>query len=112
MPELKGDTMSGRYRYEYKEFTADDMRRAMNRLDLKDAAFARLWRVREPSRVAHWRTGKERIPPWVPVALAMMEAHPGNLVTLRQIAAETIVRDNWRPDDGEYPFLSGEPTDE
>ena len=80
-------------RFEYSRMTAIQFSQALKEIDMPALAFARIFGFEE-----------KRI--WVPVVMAVLQNVPGAIPEARQAAAEMIVRDNFRPQDGEFPYLA------
>ena len=98
-------------RFERLPYTADDLRADLADLDaegMSGGTFLRLWEVNNSNAIQDWLSGKRPIPGWVRPAFALMFTHPGNVAELRRIASETIERDNFNPDLGDFPFASVE----
>ena len=94
-------------RFEYTRMTAKDFRDGLAAIDMPPLAFGRIFGFDE-KRIRLWMTGQEDIPIWVRPVMAMLQNAPGAIPEARQAAAEMIIRDNARPEDGEYPYLAKE----
>lgn len=89
-------------RFDYDHLSADQFRGRLRSLEMPADAFARIFGVRS-NTVDRWLEG-QTIPPWVHVALALLEL-PGGLSQAREAAAQMIRADNLRPELGAYPYL-------
>jgi hypothetical protein len=97
------------HRFTRLPYTADDLRADLADLEtngMTGPTFLRLWEVNNGNAIADWLSGKRPIPGWVRPAFALMFAHPGNIVELRNVASQTIKTDNTRPDRGEFPYAN------
>ncbi len=92
-------------RFEYKRMTPDELREGLQTIGMPHGAFCRVFGL-EPQRLNDFLSGDRDIPMWVPISIAMMARAPGALPEARQEAAERIIRDKARPQDGEYPYLA------
>ena len=96
-------------RFERLPYTTDDLRDDLVDLEaegMSEGTFLRLWEVNNSNAIQDWLCGKRPIPGWVRPAFALMFPHPGNVAELRQIAAQTIVKDNFNTDLGAFPFAN------
>jgi len=98
-------------RFEYKRMTAPEFKADLAAIGMPPLAFGRIFGFEE-TRIKQWGTGEQDIPTWVPIVTQMMKNVPGAIPEARQAAAEHIIRDNLRPEDGEFPYLAMESNDE
>lgn len=94
-------------RFEYERMSAAEFAAELLSIDMKPLAFARIFGFEE-KRIRGWMTGVQDIPIWVRPVMAVLKNVPGAIPEARQAAAEMIVRDSFRPEDGEFPFLEEE----
>lgn len=92
-------------RFEYRAMTPEELQSDLDSIGMPEKAFCRIFGV-EPKRLGEMLAGTANIPNWVPVMLQLLKNVPGALPEARQAAAERIVRDHLRPQDGEYPYLA------
>ncbi len=92
-------------RFEYARVTAEEFSEALSDIGMPPLAFGRIFGFEE-KRIRQWMSGEQDIPIWVPVVMAVLQNVPGAIPEARQAAAEIIVRDNFRPQDGEFPYLA------
>lgn len=97
-------------RFEYTRMTAQEFRADLDSIGMPALAFGRIFGFTE-DRIKLWLTGQQEIPIWVPVVTRILIQVPGAIPEARQAAAERIIRDNVRPQDGEFPYLAKEAGD-
>lgn len=106
--EPERETMSRRF--DYTRMTAQEFTSYLDAIGMPPLAFARIFGFEE-KRIRQWMTGEQDIPIWVRPVMAVLKNVPGALPEARQCAAEMIIRDNFRPQDGEFPYLAREDDD-
>lgn len=97
-------------RYDYRRMTAEEFRTGLEQIRMPPLAFGRIFGFEE-KRIRQWATGEQEVPIWVFPVLQILKNVSGAIPEARQAAAEIIIRDNFRPQDGEYPFLAKEGDD-
>lgn len=92
-------------RYDYRRMTADDFRADLDNIGMPPMAFGRIFGFEE-KRIRQWMSGEQDVPIWVFPVMQILKNVPGAIPEARQAAAEMIVKDNFRPEDGPFPFLA------
>lgn len=95
-------------RFEYDRIDPESLREFLDRMKIGHQEFARMTDT-NPQTVKRWLSGKQDVPHWVALLVALLERAPDLSQYLRFVAWELVRFDNQFPERGEYPYSALKP---